>query len=206
MDERRCPDQILLGAEDDAYCILITLGMYLESYLEQFPHAKYLYTEKTSVNAANNIKSLYRQRLQIVVWQDPDFKDVEQEGDEGQGIGTHSHRKLPASYATNCGCNSEEVEIRGRWKNKKGGRVVFRYIDVKQLYHDAKVAAVLCAGGPVKYVLKDGITGIDDEWLFKYVIPSIRQRYRNDTRLCRVLALPLLYACLNDSIMVPEGI
>jgi hypothetical protein len=70
---------------------------------------------------------------------------------------------------------------------------------------DAKVTAALCAGGPVKYALKDGID-IGSEWLFENVLPNIRNKFRNDTKLCCVLALPLLYACMKDDIMIPEGI
>ncbi len=101
---------------------------------------------------------------------------------------THSSRKFPATYARNKGCNPDEVEIRGRWK-KNGGRVVFRYMDVAELYEDAKVATALCVGGPVKYALKDGID-IGNEWLFENVLPNICKKIRNDTRLCCVLALP----------------
>jgi hypothetical protein len=142
-----------------------------------------------------------------VLWRSQgEFKGIEDEGNrnEGGGIGTHSSRKFPATYARNKGCNPDEVEIRGRWK-KNGGRVVFRYMDVAELYEDAKVAAALCVGGPVKYALKDGID-IGNEWLFENVLPNIRKKIRNDTRLCCVLALPLLYACMKDNIVVPEGI
>jgi hypothetical protein len=91
-----------------------------------------------------------------------------------------------------------------RWK-KNGKRVVFRYIDVTQLYEAAKVTATLCVRGPVKYALKDGID-IGNEWLFENFLPNIRNKFRNDTKLCCVLALSLLYACMKDDIMVTEGI
>jgi hypothetical protein len=205
-DERVCPDQILLGASDDDFCIFIMLSIYLESFLEQYPCPKYLFSDLMDKKAPDNLKATYSRRLRKVVWSQEEFKGIENENDynEKQGIGTHSSRKFPATYARNKGCTPEEVEIRGRWK-KNGGRVVFRYIDVAQLYEDAKVAAALCVGGPVKYALKDGIQ-IGNEWLFTNVLPSIRKYFRNDTRLCCVLALPLLYACMNDNIMVPEGI
>lgn len=58
----------------------------------------------------------------------------------------------------------------------------------------------------MKYVLKDGITGVTQQWLFQNIVPHIRRRYRNDTALCNVLVLPLLYACLsnNDKIAIPD--
>jgi hypothetical protein len=205
-DERLCPDQILLGAYDDEFCIFIMLSIYLESFLEQYPTPKYLFSEETSEKTPMRLKNIYRRRLQRVVWSRDEFKGIEDEADHdvGGGVGTHSSRKFPATYARNKGCSPEEVEIRGRWK-KNGGRVVMRYIALEQLYEDAKVAAALCVGGPVKYALKDGIK-IGNEWLFENVLPNVRKYFKKDTRLCCVLALPLLYACLKDDIMVPEGI
>ena len=46
--------------------------------------------------------------------------------------------------------------------------MVFRYIDVKQLSIDAKVAGILCVqvGGPIKYKLKPDIQ-LPDDWLFE---------------------------------------
>ena len=192
-DERRCPDQILLGSGDDTYCVLIALGLHLESFLELHPETKYLFTEKDGKNAPKNLKAKYRRTLGKAAWSKDEFKDLS-EGEDGD-IGTHSKRKLPATYAVACGCTWEEVEIRGRWKGGKGSRVINRYIDVKQLYHDAKVAATLCVGGAVKYVL---IEGISDEWLYENVVPSIRRRFPNDRKLCVLLAKALLYICLKS--------
>ena len=126
MDERTCPNQILLGAFDDEFCIFIMLSIYLESFLEQHPNPKYLFSEQMDKNAPKKLKGTYSRRLQKVVWSTEEFKGIEEEADynKGGGIGTHSSRKFPATYARNKGCTSEEVEIRGRWK-KNGSRVVF---------------------------------------------------------------------------------
>ncbi|KAI2493261.1 hypothetical protein MHU86_21298 [Fragilaria crotonensis] len=99
----------------------------------------------------NPTKSQYRSRIQKEVWLHEDFKRLADEDDE-DGVGTHSYRKFPSTYARSNGCSPDEIEIRGRWK-QQGQRVVFRYIDVKQLFIDAKVAAALCIGGPIKYEL-----------------------------------------------------
>ena len=121
-------------------------------------------------------------------------------------IASHSGRKCPAEYATNCGQPTNAVEIRGRWKGQKGGRIVFRYIRVQQLFEDADVAGTLCHGGPVMYAIKDGINALTTTWLFEHVVPNLRRRFPNDSRLCRVLALPLLYICLssNQEVYVPS--
>ena len=104
---------------------------------------------------------------------------------------------MPATYATNCGISWDWVEICGRWKGRRGCKIVDRCIDVRQLYQDAKVAAVLCIGGPGKYVLKEDVTeDINDQWLFVKVIPNIRYRFVNDRKLCLNLAKALLYICM----------
>ena len=36
-DERRCPDQILMGSMDDFYCLFIALSLHLESFLASVP-------------------------------------------------------------------------------------------------------------------------------------------------------------------------
>ena len=68
------------------------------------------------------------------------------------------------------------------------------HTDVQQDYIDAKVAAVLCTGGPCKYKLREG-SGVTDEWLLKHVAKNIHQRYGEGNPVAKVLALPLLWAC-----------
>jgi hypothetical protein len=140
MEGWQCPPQILLGVMDPLYCVLLQLRLYLEEYLGFFPNAKYLFTDSEGKNAAKNIKQTYRNRLERVVWKSGAFKALQQEDDEG-GVGTHSMRKYASNYARGCGGASDEilVEIRGRWKSQGGNKVVFKYIDVKQLTIDATV-------------------------------------------------------------------
>jgi hypothetical protein len=41
LNEQNCPDQILIGAIDTDFCVLLALGCYLETYLcEQGPQGK----------------------------------------------------------------------------------------------------------------------------------------------------------------------
>jgi hypothetical protein len=76
-----------------------------------------------------------------------------------------------------------------------------RYIDSNNMYDDAFVASLLCDGGAVAYEAKAG-TNVSDEWLFTNVVPNIHSRYSNDLRLCRVLALAILWASFNDEARV----
>ena len=38
MEERECPPQILIGANNSAFCLLLSLGCYLESRLTEGLH------------------------------------------------------------------------------------------------------------------------------------------------------------------------
>ena len=204
-EEQRCPDQILLASMDTKTCVIFNLAIYLEDFLSQHPGAVLLFTEQPpGPKTTKNLINRYRGRIKMEVWSHEDFKRLADEDDE-DGIGTHSYRKYPSTYARQNGCTPDEIEIRGRWKHQ-GKRVVFRYIDVKQLFIDAKVAAALCIGGPIKYDLVDDAevrTAITNDWLFTNVIPCIRARFSNDSRLCRVLGLALLFGCLDEEI-APE--
>jgi hypothetical protein len=64
------------------------------------------------------------------------------------------------------------------------------YIKPTLAYPNAKVAAVLCKGGPCKYVMKEG-SGSPDAWILQYVVPHIAQRFSPSVAL--VLGRPLLW-------------
>ena len=149
------------------------MSIYLESFLEMHPDSKYLFTADDHEKAPNRLKSRYTKMMKEVVWQCGEFRDLAPAGSVEGDIASHSGRKCPAEYATNCGASTNAVEIRGRWKGQKGGRVVFWYINVQQLYKDAEVCELLCLGGSIMYAVKDSITVIATTWLFQHVVPNI---------------------------------
>ena len=180
------------------------MSAYLESFLELHPGSKYLFTEDDDPKGPNRLKSKYASDVRDNVWRTDDFVALAPEASPlnkngwPSDIGTHSGRKCPAEYAANCGRHVTEVEIRGRWKGQRGGRVVFRYVNAQQAFEDANVAATLCRGGPVRYKVKDSVV-LTDAWLFEHVVPNIRRKYPRDDRLCRVLGHALLYICLSSN-------
>ena len=93
------------------------------------------------------LKDRYHCILSIAAWERSKFRELTDDGTVCD-IGTHSKRKLPSTYVVNCGYVWDWVKIQGRWNGKRGGKFVDRYIDVRQLYQDAKVASILCVGGP----------------------------------------------------------
>ncbi len=55
-NERPCPDQIILGANDPSWCVLIYMAGYLESFLNKQPNVKYLFTGSMTKTAPHTSK------------------------------------------------------------------------------------------------------------------------------------------------------
>jgi hypothetical protein len=199
IEERDCPPQIILGANDPDFCSLLSLAGYLESLFEcHWGNARFLFGERNDNDEPTRSNNNYSNALKAQ-WKKDEFKELASQ--VCGGIGTHSVRKFGATWAAEHGCTPQDMEMRGRWKGDKSGRVVNLYINVKQLPTDGKVAGVLCVGQPVKYKLKAG-SGVTRNWLLTPVVPGIRDHYDTDSnnRIADVLALPLLYACLNTDL------
>jgi hypothetical protein len=56
---------------------------------------------------------------------------------------------------------------------------------------------LLCAGGAIKYKYKRNVA-ITDEWLFANVCPNIRRCFPNDSWLCKVLGMAMLWCALDQ--------
>ena len=114
------------------------MAVYLEWFLQLYPNSKYLFTEDDDEKAPARLKKVYANFVRDNVWRTPEFMALAPEASplDKNGwptdIATHSDRKCLAEYAANCGGSPSEVEIRGRWKGAKGGRIVFRYIKVSR--------------------------------------------------------------------------
>ena len=206
-EERDCPDQIILGANDPDFCTLISLAGYLESrFSDHWGTPRFLFGERDADDEPLRMNDNYMKILKKM-WNKPAFQQLT--ADVWGGIGTHSIRKFATTWCSEHGITPTEVEIHGRWKGGRNGRVVNLYINVKQLPTDGKVAAVLCVGQPVKYKLKAG-TSITRNWLLTNVVPGIKEHFEDDTvnKIADVLALPLLWACLdrNGTECVPPAL
>ena len=68
-------------------------------------------------------------------------------------LGSHSVRNLASLYCCNKGASEDEKHLRGQWKS--GARVSDIYDDLELPYPGAKVAALLCVGGPSKYHIQN---------------------------------------------------
>jgi len=193
MEERDCPAQIVVAAQESLLCTVFNLAIYLEEHLWQTPGAKHLFANDLDDKAPIRLKTNHRNNMDHHVFKNDDFCQMALDSDEHKGLGTHSFRKGSANKARKNGVNADEIEIRGRWK-PQGKCVIFCYINVNQVHIDAKVAALPCPGGPIKYKLKVGLDCVNDEWLFTNCIPHIHARFSNDRAFCRTLGLATLYA------------
>jgi hypothetical protein len=151
MEERACPDQLLIGAAGTDFCILLALACYLESRLKTNRNGRYLFGDRDDEFEPDRANERYCRTLRQC-WSDPEFLGlmVKVKG----SLGSHSNCKFPATWCAENGSSDPEVDIRGRWKGNKNGWVVNRYISVEQLPTDAKLAGFLAVGGPVWYKLK----------------------------------------------------
>jgi hypothetical protein len=115
LEERDCPEQILLGSNDTDFCVLLgALACWLESRFtcaHGDPH--YLFGMREEPNEPKKAKGAYRYTLDKV-WKVQEFIDLLQQV-RGK-VRTHSLRKFPATWASKHGATDPKIEIRGRWK------------------------------------------------------------------------------------------
>lgn len=109
-------------------------------------------------------------------------------------LGSHSVRKFASSHVRKCGISRDEKDIRGRWKSRR--HVSDIYDDVELPFIDAKVAGMLCIGGPCKYAIKEG-SGINDAFILQNVMTKTRTRV-GDT-VAKVLGKALLWYIMDPS-------
>lgn len=183
LEERDCPDQILLGAADPDFCIILALACWLETrFTENHGNPQFLFGHHAVEQAVpgeqqpdrtaepDRINGWYQRILQKA-WKDSEFQELASA--YHGSLGTHSIRKFPATWSAENGCQQHETETRGRWKGKKNGHVVNLYISVEQLPTDAKVAATLCMGGPIKYSIKAD-SGVTADFIGGEVCPNVQ--------------------------------
>ena len=152
LEERNCPDQILIGAMDTDFCVLLALGCYLESrfstYQTEDNGRRFLFGTSDEDEEPIRVNERY-QRILRETWKDEEMKNLIAQF--RGSVGTHSLRKFPSTWAAEHGVSQDHIEVRGRWKGGKNGRTVNKYINVEQLPTDGHVASILCVGGPIKY-------------------------------------------------------
>ena len=189
-EERDAPEQILFGVQDYLFCALLGLAVHLEVSLGHDLARESMYVFNLG---GNDIRGPERTKEHTYCGIRDIFESDSFVKSSGGNLGTHSLRKLPATFSRRNGCGKDDIDVRGRWK--RGTRQIDTYIDPSLPYPDAKVASVLCIGGPIKYVLREGLD-IDEGWVAEHVVPNIQAEFGSGVAKC--LGLALLWCCFDD--------
>ena len=196
-EERDAPDQILIGAMDTSYCVILALSTWLEFWIGMghMGNTDFVFGIHGQNDAAV-IKERASHCMRAIL-DEADFPIMEK-----GNISTHSVRKLATTRARNSGCTKDDTDTRARWKRK---RQQDHYADTMLPFPDAKVAAALCKGGAITYSVKQN-SGISEDWILKHVDPSIASHYCRSVAL--VLGRALLWRVFNEdeARFVPDDI
>ena len=163
-EERDAPTQIVFGAMDWRYCVLSTLGTWLEHHYTIHPDFdNEFFFDLGGTGDPDAIKESASYHFRLVL-HDEDMQEITV---VTLGLtGTHSIRKYAVNAARGNGCRKDDTDCRGRWKS--GDRQQDTYADTTIPYVDGKVAAALCKGGPIVYVVKES-SGATDQWILDHV-------------------------------------
>ena len=174
-EEREAPYQTLIGSMNQEYCIFIALGIWLEASLTAFPWAAtspYVFSFKNDLRipeGATKSKAHAQKILHMVFNEHDAFAETK--------LGSHSVRKYASTTVRNNGATKDEKDIRGRWKSST--RVSDVYDDVELPFPDAKLAGMLCPGGPIRYSIVPG-SGVTRAFIVDRVVPRIKAKFGGD--------------------------
>jgi hypothetical protein len=204
--EREAPYQALIGSMNQQYCIFIALGIWLEASLNAFPWAAaslYVFSFKNDhrvPEGATKSKAHVQRTLHVVFNEHDKFAKTK--------LGSHSVQKYASTTVRNLGATKDEKDIRGRLKLST--RVSDVYDDVELPFPDAKLAGLLCPGGPIRSAIMPG-SGVTRAFIVDRVVPKIKAKLGGDVAyvlgaaLLRVLHSPyfaMMPAMLRDNIRI----
>ena len=180
LGERHCPSQITLGFNDPNFCILLNIGLYLES---QFPskvndEGSILNYLSFGGSSPTNIKKK-TSTVSREIFESDEFKAAfgHVRGLDGQKllewlVGSHSVQKLAPMHAHHNGSPRHLINICGRWKQQK--QQIDIYVDTTVLYPDVQVCSALYVGGTIRYDLVIG-SGFNNCRVLNNVVQNISQ-------------------------------
>ena len=154
---QQCPDQVILASSRWKNCLILRLAVYLDGWPQQHPHSKFMFTDNNDDKLGpRNINLQFRNRLQTVAWNHPEFVALaNEEALDKRGIGTHSNCKWAATCVSRLGCSDVMIQYHGRWVEDQTKHVINKfYISADHQYEDAYVASCLCDQGAIKYELR----------------------------------------------------
>jgi hypothetical protein len=119
LDERQCPPQKLLGANDTDFCLLLALAVYLEYWMTfcNGMSCSILWSEQFNANSStfSRLKSSYLTNLHDIPFADASFRAMLRSG-EYSDLRSNSLWKYAATWSKQNGCTMDDIETQGRWK------------------------------------------------------------------------------------------
>lgn len=173
-EERDAPWQHLFGSMDWVFCVLLSVGIWLEVFLgtvvgaAQRPLVFAFSNDLDPETAGDKTKDkVYRVLSKVLA-----YLNVEAVLDDDGNVGSHSVRKLSSTYVRSNGVTKDDKEYRGRWKRR---RVSDDYDDIQLDSVDANVAKILCVGGVCHYRVAD--PACTNSFITTNVTPNITAVY-----------------------------
>jgi hypothetical protein len=148
---------------------------------------------------ATKSKAHAQKTLHVVFNEHDNFAEIK--------LGSHSVRNYASTTVRNNGSTKDEKDICGRWKISTCMSDV--YDDVELPFPDSKLACMLCPGGPIRYGIVPGSSGVTPAFTVHRVVPEIKAKFGGDvayvfgTALLWVLHSPffiMMPAMLRDDI------
>jgi len=204
-DERDCPFQIILGAMNHGFCMLLSLAIYLEIGFATFgTDSKFLFTEEYSRDLPTEeeaddpapLASLASYSKQVTAKAFRCARFIALAAITAGKVGMHSIRKCASTFAKRKGSSQDAVDIRGRWKGDSGGRTSTRYINPEQPIIDAQVCGNLCVDGPIKYKFKEGAQ-VGPAFFAEHVCPHINNYFPASSKMPETVGPALLWGCFD---------
>ena len=197
--ENRKETQLILGADDPDFCVLLALATHIESSAacsnNSSPFVFSLHGVGDSIPGTT--KSAVYAALKTV-FQSASFK-AEREG----LLGSHSLRKCASNYAQDCGHPRSDCEMRGRWTGDDGAKGSTPYFKKTVHFTDVKVASSLCIGGAIRYDFAPDCK-IDNSFLVSVVTPNAASKLPRT--VAETLGKALLWAIYDSghSVKIPS--
>ena len=143
--KKQAPWQILIGAANSHYCVLLGLAVGLEFMIiyDRYDDSDFLFAYRGS-NDEDAIRKKASEILKSILTDDESQVLL----DELKG--THSMRKFATDMAKKRGIHKDDIDLRFRWMQK---RMQNNYASTTIPSIDGTVAGALCKDGPIYYHL-----------------------------------------------------
>ena len=106
LEERDAPEQIILGASDQDFCVLTSLSIHLQYLLEFLNGENSDYLFCNSGETPQTVKTLVGRAIRDHVSNNEGWRNLQEEGVDNGPVGSHSNRKIASTLASSTGVHT----------------------------------------------------------------------------------------------------